>query len=100
MSSRQAKQEEWTEDLLKPDDADYRFSAYFICDWTTGAIAPSPAADESRRRRAEATLDAFALNAPERCKARWRELAAFRRRSAHEKLDDFNNRYFVEDPAA
>jgi|JI10StandDraft_1071094.scaffolds.fasta_scaffold450907_2 uncharacterized protein (TIGR02646 family) len=60
------------ERLLKPDEPGYHFERYFIVDFATGALEPNPAASEADRSRAEYTVRAFGLNAPDRARQRLR----------------------------
>lgn len=90
-----SKNERFNEGLLRPDDADYQFATYFVANFHTGAIEPSPAADEAARVRAQVTIELYALNVPARKKARKREWERFSRDSAAH-IDDYSYRYFLE----
>lgn len=89
------KLEKFDEDLLKPDEHGYLFSAYFIVNHRTGAIEPSPQAIQSDQRRAVVTHDMYGLNSPVRKRARLRELENYQLRE-NPILDDFNYRFFLE----
>ena len=91
------KGEKWCEIVLQPDQAAYDFSAYFIANFATGAVDPSPLASPSHQERAQATIEFFGLNSEPRRTARLRELRAFLRRDPAESLaEDFNYLFFLE----
>lgn len=65
-----AKLDQWDEDLLRPDAADYEFDRYFEYRFETGELHPSTVADEGDRRRAARTIELLALNRAGACTAR------------------------------
>lgn len=89
------KREQFEHGLLKPDEADYVFAHYFVVNYKTGAIEPSPHAELSMQERAEITQRIYGLNLPIRNKARIREWERFCRDPAP-LLDDYNYLFFME----
>ncbi|WP_425602460.1 retron system putative HNH endonuclease [Luteibacter aegosomatis] len=69
-----SKRENYDEMLLAPDMEAFRFEDYFVFNFLTGEIEPSPAASESERARAATTIRLYALNSAARNKARLQEL--------------------------
>lgn len=90
------KREQFEEGLLKPDDTEFAFNSYFIANYKTGEIAPSPYADEQDRHRAETTIRIYGLDLPARNIARRRERECFDR-DLEPVLDDYNYRFFLDD---
>lgn len=90
-----AKQEKYDELLLKPDDADYQFARYFICNYASGELHPAPDISVFDRQRAEKTIELYGLNLTLRKQARARELIKFRGSREALQLDDFPYRYFL-----
>ena len=88
------KREQFDDDLLKPDDADFDFTRYFMVNFKTGEIEPSPHADEQAQDRAKITIQIYALNLPERNTARKREWESFDR-DPEPFLNDYNYRFFL-----
>ncbi|PTQ90158.1 hypothetical protein [Agitococcus lubricus] len=86
---------QFDESLLKPDEPTYQFYHYFQVSFRTGEIQPSSIASQSHQQRAEITINLYQLNKLERCKARLKELHAFRPHEG-DMLDDFNYRFFLE----
>jgi uncharacterized protein (TIGR02646 family) len=89
------KKEQFSEDLLKPDEDDFVFSHFFIVNYKSGELEVSPQADLKARSRAEITLQLYGLNLAARTKARKREWESFCR-EIEPFLDDYNYRYFLE----
>jgi uncharacterized protein (TIGR02646 family) len=89
------KREDFDERLLKPDVEDYSFSRYFIANFRTGELEPSPDATEEDAARVTETIRLYGLNSPQRKAARRREWENFRR---HEEpnINDFYYRFFLE----
>ncbi len=54
--------EKYYETLLRPDDNDYSFERYFVCNFETGAIAPNQGASEIEKKQAEITINVLNLN--------------------------------------
>jgi uncharacterized protein (TIGR02646 family) len=57
-----AKGSQWNEHLLKPDDADYEFSRYFSCEFTTGKIVPKRRNPLILKKRAAETIRIYKLD--------------------------------------
>ena len=72
------KGEQWDEFLLKPDEVEYSFERYFICDVRDGLL-PNPAANELDRARARRTIELCGLDDPAL-------VLAMRRSREHRKL--------------
>lgn len=70
-----SKREDYSELLLKPDAADYNFSRYFFCDFTTGILQPNPQAPADDQLRALITLQLYGLNSNGRPEDRKRWIA-------------------------
>ncbi len=93
------KLEQFDDGLLKPDDDDFAFMRYFVVNFKTGEIEPSPHADEQLQDRAKITIRMYGLNLPARNSARRREWERFCRDPAP-FLDDYNYRFFLDDNQA
>jgi len=90
-----SKRERFAPALLKPDAPDYRFQAYFIANYKTGALEPAPYAAEEERQRAEISIRLYGLNLPARTTARRREWERYCR-DPEAYVDDYNYRFFLE----
>ncbi|MFS2221538.1 hypothetical protein [Pantoea sp. B65] len=90
-----AKGEKYTELLLKPDEHDYCFEHYFICNFSDGALHPAPEIAAQDGLRAEKTLELYGLNSPSRKVARRRELQKFLAVRDEMDIDEFPYRYFL-----
>jgi uncharacterized protein (TIGR02646 family) len=90
-----AKKEAFDPMLLKPDEADYEFARYFICDFTTGKICPNPTASPSDQKRAITTIDLYQLNGPSRPEHRKRTLRLWQNDTDAVEVDDFPYRDFL-----
>ena len=88
------KLEEFDPALLKPDEREYAFDKYFVANFKTGEVEPSPHSDENARQQANVTIRIYGLNLPARKKARKREWESYLRDSAA-TLDDYNYRFFL-----
>ncbi|MFA7239591.1 MAG: hypothetical protein WC091_05710 [Sulfuricellaceae bacterium] len=88
------KLEKFDPALLKPDELEYAFDNYFVANFSTGEIEPSPHTDANARRQADVTIRLYGLNLPARKKARKREWEAYQR-DAQAALDDYNYRFFL-----
>jgi len=64
--------------LLKPDDNDYFFEKYFICDFETGAIKPNPAASQTEEKQAIRTINVLNLNRKQLLQSRLSEYNRFK----------------------
>ncbi len=89
------KLEKFDEALLKPDGQDYIFQQYFIVNYHTGEIEPSPQADQAEQQRAKITLEIYGLNLANRKTMRLREWR-FYTNEANPIIDDYHYRYFLE----
>ena len=65
-------------DLLRPDDDDYFFEKYFICNLKTGAINPNPTASQADKRKADVTINILNLNRKQLLKSRLSEFNRFK----------------------
>lgn len=90
-----SKRELFDELLLRPDDEAYSFSRYFVANFRTGEVDPSPAAPVEDQERARRTIAIYGMNIPQRKAARLREWRKFSAR-ADQPLADFNYRYFLQ----
>jgi len=90
------KREQFDDGLLTPDDADYAFTRYFVVNYKTGEIEPSPHAEGQLQDRAQITIGIYGLNLPARKSARIREWEHFCR-DPQPKLDDYNYRFFLDE---
>ena len=78
-----AKGEKWSDLLLAPDAVDYAFSEYFMFDFTTGAISPTPGIAPDKKERAQTTIDRCGLHREPRrrlrlvCRLSLRESSVF-----------------------
>ncbi len=83
-----AKREQWDDQLLHADAADYEFSRYFDFDFTTGAIRPNPLATEAEQQRAAVTVKLYGLDLPSRRRNRLDEARRYDRSKPGELLDE------------
>lgn len=95
---QQHKREQFDERLLNPDAEGYEFHRYFLADYRSGAINPSPRASAEDQERARITCELYGLNTQERKIARRREFEKWEECRHNERftLDDFNFRFFLE----
>jgi uncharacterized protein (TIGR02646 family) len=77
-----AKQDQWDEALLRPDDPDFRFERYFEYHHESGRLQPSAAASPDDQARARRTIEIFDLNRRGACANRRRTVEWIRRISA------------------
>jgi len=82
--------------LIKPDSEDYEFERYFVANYKTGEIEPSPSLEHKFQLAAEITIRMYGLNIPARTKARLREWGKFRQ-ALDACIDDYNYRFFLLD---
>lgn len=89
-----SKQENFNENLLKPDVLGYDFTRFFICTFDGEAIllSPNPRASDQDRLSAEITIRLYGLNDLERPEDRFRVWSQFRDLITQE-VDDFRYRY-------
>jgi len=88
------KLELFEEGLLRPDHSDFVFERYFVANYKTGEIKPSPHADEQAQFRAEITIRLYGLDLPARNKARQREWERYCR-DPEPCIDDYNYRFLL-----
>ena len=89
-----AKKERFDPRILKPDDADYDFSRYFICDYTTGEIRPNSISSLEDQQRAFTTIVHYGLNDGVLPQERRRCLEIRRGNQSRMEPDDFPYRDF------
>lgn len=90
-----SKREGFDPALLKPDSPEYAFANYFVANYKSGALDPSPHADDVARNRTEVTIRMYGLNLPARKIARKREWERFHR-DLEACIADYNYRFFLE----
>jgi uncharacterized protein (TIGR02646 family) len=87
-----AKMEQFDELLIKPDELGYDFHDYFIVDYITFELLPSPKATEHNKRRAEKTIELLDLRHKAHCIIRGQHYERFRY-SPNPSIDDYPYRY-------
>lgn len=90
----QQKGDEFSKELLKPDQLDYSFDRYFEIDWFNGKLIPNHDADPSDRKRAQTTIELYRLNDHGKPEDRLREMRMFED-SKSPSLNDFAYRFFL-----
>jgi uncharacterized protein (TIGR02646 family) len=96
---QEEKREQFDEKLLKPDAEGFAFAKYFVCDFTTGEIKPSPRASEVDRERARITCELYGLNAHNRPTYRRQEVRKYlnaKKLGEDVRLEDYAYRDFLE----
>ncbi len=83
-----AKQEQWDENLISPDEPGYAFTRYFCFDFVDGRILPNPVADATDQQRARVTISIFKLNQPALCRLRCDELNLWAKLPAESRVPD------------
>lgn len=92
---QRAKGEKWSDLLLAPDADDYAFSEYFMFDFTTGAISPTPGISPDKKERAQTTIDLYGLDREPR--RRFRLMVARNwLKSTDQEIDSWAYRNFVQ----
>ncbi|CNI69998.1 conserved hypothetical protein [Yersinia massiliensis] len=89
------KLEKYDDALLKPDDIAYEFERFFIANYATGEITPSPQASAAEQYQAKVTIEHYGLNLPQRKIARRKELRCYLAMKHEMLLDEFSYRYFL-----
>lgn len=89
---QQAKLELFPETLLKPDEIEYEYQRYFLCDPVTGMLEPNPKATAGDQQRAIDTINLYGLNDFGRPAHRRREIKKFAL-SSELTIDDFSFRF-------
>lgn len=92
----QQKSDDFDEDALQPDVADYEFDRYFRWDYTRGTIEINELASPADQHRAAATIKLYKLNEGHPS-LRKRELRK-RAQGPQDLLDDLGCRNFIESP--
>lgn len=82
--------------LLKPDEQNYQFTKYFICDYTSGNIRPNPHAGLLDQRRAEITIQIYGLNSGSLPGERLRWIGFWQNDNTGASLDEFSFRDFIQ----
>jgi len=59
---QKAKNEQFDEVILQPDEPGYSFERYFVFNFSTGKIEVNPAAPDEEKLRAEVTIRLFGFN--------------------------------------
>lgn len=88
------KMERFHESLLKPDQVEYSFNKYFVCQINDAAIfiLPNPRASNEDRLRAETTINIYGFNNLQRPEARYTVLMQFND-SNNPEIDNFSYRF-------
>ena len=90
----QQKEGSYSDDMLRPDAADYQFDRYFHWDFTCGMLKVNPQAVAEDQRRAANTIRYFRLNEGHPL-LRLREQRK-RMKDPEEAVEDFAYRHFLE----
>ncbi len=90
----QQKNNNYDEDLLRPDAEDFVFDRYFRWDYTTGELLVNSQASEEDQNRAKITIKIYALN--NRHPAWRRREQRQRSRNFELPIDEFAYRDFIE----
>ena len=87
----------YRDELLRPDEPDYRFERYFLFNYQNGDIEPNPGASALDQERARYTIRSLGLNEGGRSRSRKRILGWFAERpDAGASLDDWPYRFLLE----
>lgn len=90
-----AKQDQWEEALLRPDDLEYRFERYFEYRFDSGKLEPASTASPEEQRRAQQTIDIFNLNRPGTCQSRKLWFSWMRSLAGADDPNDCAYRYLI-----
>lgn len=90
----QQKLDEFNDSLLKPDKSDYKFSEYFIFNYSSGEIKENPAKSLSNQQKAKETIRIYRLNDFGRPEDRKRVFKQFND-SNNPVIDDFAYRFML-----
>ncbi len=90
----QKRNANFSELLIKPDEADYKFDNYFIINTITGEIEPNITKSKENQKRAKITIQTFNLNDNERPKYRLEVLKQYQG-TQNPVLNDFSYRFFI-----
>ena len=72
------KSAKFSEYILRPDDINYSFEKYFICDFKAGKILPNPNISIYEQEKAKITIDILNLNRTNLLKSRLMEFKRFK----------------------
>lgn len=90
-----SKGEKFEDKLLAPDMVDYAFERWFVFNFLTGEIEPSPATSEDDQARACSTIRLYGLNSAKRNRARLLELKRMTI-DLETHSDDWNFRFLLD----
>ena len=91
-----AKMENFSEDLLRPDDPSYSFDRYFIYNFATHEIEVNPGTSPSDQSSAYTTIQIFQFNYPEKTTLRRHAWERWMRSQLQEQvLEDFPFRFIL-----
>lgn len=90
----QQKLDEFNDFLLKPDNRNYKFSEYFIFNYSSGEIKENPAKPLSNQQKAKETIRIYRLNDFGRPEDRKRVFKQFND-SNNPVIDDFAYRFML-----
>jgi uncharacterized protein (TIGR02646 family) len=79
--------------LLKPDEQNYDFDAYFIIDFPTGELRANPQGNGKQKSRADKTIELFKLNSAGKSQARLKELRCYEDNQM--ELSDLSYHFFL-----
>lgn len=83
--------------LLKPDEADYHFLRFFVCNFLSGEINVAMDATATEQKRAIVTIEMYDLNSSARRNARLRERKNWRNDPLRkDDLESWQYRFFLE----
>lgn len=86
------KLDQYSEDLLKPDEINYNFNSYFYIDFTNFTLIPNPKANSKDQNKALTTIKLFNLNDLAHITSRRHSFERYNF-IQNEFLDDFAYRY-------
>lgn len=92
---QRAKGSLYDKDILRPDEAGYSFSRYFVYNPHTYQIDVSPKASISDKQRAEKTIKVFNFNASDYKTARRRVLLEYNTNEGF-AIDEYNFRFLFQ----
>ena len=90
-----AKGNDWSQDLLRPDADDYLFNTYFEFDYTTGQLRARLTAKPEEQIQARTTIEMYALDTQSR-RTRRRECLRAWQRDPNGELDFESDRDYLE----
>jgi len=95
---QRAKMEQYSTDLLRPDEQEYRFERYFIYNFNTHHVEVDPSATEDYQRRAALTIRIFQFNHTGKVAMRRNEFERwiYKKREENAHIDDFAFRFMMD----